>query len=307
MDGKLRSVKKGAGIYVEILIQDDLDRIWQLTQDPIQHEKWDLRFTRIRYLPRTSSEEPQEFLYCTRLGFGIGISGTGSSRSARTPGGREAISSLQFASDDRFSLIRSGSGYWKYVSTSAGTRFLTWYDYDVRFGAPGRYFDRFVFRPLLGWATAWSFDRLRLWVEGKQSPEASLALFVIHFVARLSLAFVWIWQGLVPKLLYDQRDERQMLAQVGLSPHALPWIGAGEILIGMSVLGAWNVRAVFAANGALMILGAAIVAAKSPDFIAAAFNPITHNAGVLAIALSGWFASKTLPSARTCRRVPPRG
>ncbi|WP_147944595.1 hypothetical protein [Microbispora sp. CSR-4] len=31
-----------------------------------------------------------------------------------------------------------------------------------------------VFRPLIGWATAWSFDRLRLWLETGQTPERSL-------------------------------------------------------------------------------------------------------------------------------------
>jgi hypothetical protein len=35
----------------------------------------------------------------------------------------------------------------------------------------GRVFDRLVFRPLMGWATAWSFDRLRLWIERGLEPE----------------------------------------------------------------------------------------------------------------------------------------
>jgi hypothetical protein len=34
--------------------------------------------------------------------------------------------------------------------------------------------DRLVFRPLMGWATAWSFDRLRLWCERGISPARSL-------------------------------------------------------------------------------------------------------------------------------------
>jgi hypothetical protein len=60
------------------------------------------------------------------------------------------------------------------VPTEAGTRFITRYDYDTRFGAPGRVLDRLVFRPLLGWATAWSFDRLRLWLEEGIAPETAL-------------------------------------------------------------------------------------------------------------------------------------
>jgi hypothetical protein len=60
-----------SGIYVEINIQDNLDHVWLLTQDPALHERWDLRFSRIHYLPRSSSAEPQHFLYETRIGFGL--------------------------------------------------------------------------------------------------------------------------------------------------------------------------------------------------------------------------------------------
>jgi hypothetical protein len=53
-----------------------------------------------------------------------------------------------------WSLIREGSGYWKYVPVPDGVRFLTWYDYEVRFGRLGRAVDAAAFRPLIGWATA---------------------------------------------------------------------------------------------------------------------------------------------------------
>ena len=76
---------------------------------------------------------------------------------------------LRFWSQDPKSLIREGSGYWKYVPHGDDGRtilFLTLYHYRVRFGALGRFLDRLLFRPLIGWATAWSFDRLRLDREG---------------------------------------------------------------------------------------------------------------------------------------------
>ena len=74
------------------------------------------------------------------------------------------------------SLIRSGSGYWRYEPTSGGVRFLTRYDYETRWGALGALVDRVLFRPLLGWATAWSFDRLRIWLEEGVEPERSRRL-----------------------------------------------------------------------------------------------------------------------------------
>jgi hypothetical protein len=299
-------VTEQPGIYVEILIKEALERIWQLTQEPDLHERWDLRFTRIQYLPRASSAEPQRFLYETRIGFGLTIAGTGESVADRSLEHGDVTSSLKFASDDPKSLIRNGAGYWKYVPTDAGLRFFTWYDYEVRFGAMGRLVDRLAFRPLIGWATAWSFDRLRLWVENKQSPETSVTFFLIHAIARVSIAFIWIWQGLVPKLVFRHIDERQMLVQAGLSSSLLPWIGAGEILIGVVVLCTWRVRTIFIANAMAMVLVAAVVVARSPYYLTAAFNPVTLNLGVFALAIIGWLASKALPSALKCVRVNPR-
>ena len=64
-----------------------------------------------------------------------------------------------------------------------GVRFLTWYDYEVRFRWAGRVVNAWALRPAMGWATAWSFDRLRLWVEEGQTPEVSKALATVQAVA----------------------------------------------------------------------------------------------------------------------------
>ncbi len=64
------------GVYVEIRIRESMDKIWELTQVPELHQRWDLRFNRIRYLPRASLAEPQRFLYETRVGLGLSIKGT---------------------------------------------------------------------------------------------------------------------------------------------------------------------------------------------------------------------------------------
>src|ERR1035438_9869034 len=70
-------VSGSPGIYVEIRVDADLEEVWRLTQDPALHQRWDLRFSRIEYLPRPILSEPQCFLYETRIGFGLSIHGTG--------------------------------------------------------------------------------------------------------------------------------------------------------------------------------------------------------------------------------------
>jgi hypothetical protein len=77
---------------------------------------------------------------------------------------------LRFASADPLSLISAGAGFWRYTPVPGGVRFVTGFDYGTRWGRFGRRADR-VFRPVFGWMTAWSFDRLRLWLETGTPPE----------------------------------------------------------------------------------------------------------------------------------------
>lgn len=183
------------GIYVEIRVRAPMNALWAHTQTPALHERWDLRFSRIEYLPKSHDAEPQRFRYSTRIGFGFEVSGDGETTGQRdlTDGSRS--SALKFGSGESLSIIREGSGYWKYIPTNDGIRFLTWYDYRTRFGPLGALFDRSIFRPLIGWATAWSFDRLRLWLEQGVDPARAMR----HTLAAvLLIAWNRRWPAHVP-------------------------------------------------------------------------------------------------------------
>jgi hypothetical protein len=84
------------GIFVEIPIRATLDEVWQKTQDPALHQRWDLRFSRIEYLPRPDPAEPQRFRYATRIGFGLGIEGAGESTGSRDESSGRRTSALRF-------------------------------------------------------------------------------------------------------------------------------------------------------------------------------------------------------------------
>ena len=53
-------------IYVEILVRAPMDTLWAHTQTPALHQKWDLRFSRIEYLPKPHQTAPQRFRHTTR-------------------------------------------------------------------------------------------------------------------------------------------------------------------------------------------------------------------------------------------------
>ena len=153
-----------SGIYVETSIAAPPDAVWNATQDPAEHVRWDVRFTRIT--PTGTAEGgATAFTYERRVPFHT-VRGTGVSIGERHGAGGARTSALRFHTSDRMSPISAGRGYWRYVPGPAGTVFITGYDYTPGWGVLDA-----VVRPVLGWATAWSFDRLRIWLETGTPPE----------------------------------------------------------------------------------------------------------------------------------------
>jgi hypothetical protein len=295
------------GIYVEISIRSGMDELWEKTQNPELHQRWDLRFTQIQYLPR-EPEQPQNFLYCTRIGFGLKIDGNGESTGTRNGDDESRTSSLKFWSADPKSLIKTGSGYWKYVPAGNEVRFFTWYDYDTRFGPIGKAIDLCVFRPLIGWATAWSFDRLRLWIEGGITPEASRDRAFVYAVARGTIAFIWFYHGLVPKLLHHDAIELDLLTRIGTPASrlitAVTFAGWVEIAFALLLIVLWKHRWPLWLSLALMLVGIPVVAASAPAYLGAAFNPLTLNLAIAALSAIALISGRNCPSAARCLRKP---
>ncbi len=298
----------GFGIYVETSIAAPLERVWELTQQPDLHEQWDLRFSTITYLPRAEGE-PQQFLYTTHFGFGLAIAGKGES-SGSAESATERTSALRFWSDSPLSVIQEGRGYWKYHNltgaASSKVRFFTWYDYEVRWGALGRFLD-IAFRPAIGWATAWSFDRLRLWAERGTPPTTTLRATLVYSVSRLGIIAIWAYHGAVPKLLFYDHDELALLAAQHLSAAWLPLAGAAEISLALLGLALWRWRGYFILTAVLMVLALAAVSLSAPVYLTHAFNPLTLNLSVALLCATGyWSQPDTAFAARCLRRRPAR-
>ncbi|NRF95415.1 hypothetical protein HQN89_31580 [Paenibacillus frigoriresistens] len=104
--------------------------------------------------------------------------------------------------------------------TEEGIHFITRYDYQTRFGKAGEWFDQLMFRPMMGWATAWS------------SLTDLLCISI--------LSFDWIYQGIVPKLLVQNSGEMDILKRTGLyhgyESIVLAIMGVGEISFGLFLL-----------------------------------------------------------------------
>lgn len=169
----------GRPLYVETTTRAPVAEVWRRTQDPVAHARWDLRFTRIDLdAAGPTPGSPRTFTYAVGPVAGVGVTSAD-----RHHADGSATSALRFRCDDVRSPLREGRGYWRYVPTDdGGTRFLTGYDYTPRGPA-----DRLV-RPLLGWATAWSFDRLRLWVDEGLPPETARRNALLEGALRVGAA-----------------------------------------------------------------------------------------------------------------------
>lgn len=151
---------------METLVRADLERVWSLTQDTDSHPRWDLRFSAI-IATGTTAEGARRFRYELDLPFHR-ICGTGISLGERRRPDGTRTSALRFTTTDPLSPLGDGRGYWRYIPTQDGIRFLTGYDYEPGWGPLP---DALGIRWLLGWMTAWSFDRLRIWAETGVPPE----------------------------------------------------------------------------------------------------------------------------------------
>ncbi|NUP58145.1 MAG: hypothetical protein HOQ06_01545 [Pseudarthrobacter sp.] len=183
--GERRSTMRSAKqkpIYVETVIRAPLDRIWTLSQDPELHPRWDLRFSNIVPV-RGDRKGPVRFRYEFRLPLHT-ICGTGISLGSRHRADGQATSVLKFDTRDFLSPIGTGSGYWRYIPSAEGVRFITGYNYRPGMGFIGKTLDASLIRPTLGWATALSFDRLRLWAESEIDPADARKRWIADAAAR---------------------------------------------------------------------------------------------------------------------------
>ena len=131
---------------------------------------------------------------------------------------------------------------------------------------------------------------------------------LIYSCARLTITFVWCWHGLVPKLLFRNADEALMLQAAGFDRQSIPLmltvLGALEILIALLGVVFWRWRGFLTLTAVAMLAALAGVAFKSPQYLRAAFNPVSLNACMLTLSLIAWLSWRYTAFAGRCLRKP---
>ncbi|WP_049723542.1 DoxX-like family protein [Gilvimarinus polysaccharolyticus] len=119
-----------------------------------------------------------------------------------------------------------------------------------------------------------------------------------YLICRTTVALIWLYHGLVPKLLGPHADELGMNMAIGLNEYqatVLSYIaGVSELIFGTLVLLLWRKQWPLLASAILMVglLGFAMV--FQPALSLAAFNPVTTNISVLALSIVAYRLNSTV-------------
>ena len=123
----------------------------------------------------------------------------------------------------------------------------------------------------------------------------------IRRLCNLTVAGIWLYQGIVPKLLGPHPDEIAMAAAFGIPAafqatvsHAA---GVGEMLLGLCIIAfprrAWPQTASAIVTAALL----AFVAVYAPRYLGGAFNPAVRNTASLVLSVVAVMALRAEPAA----------
>ena len=112
--------------------------------------------------------------------------------------------------------------------------------------------------------------------------------FPVLVTARLVLAFSWIYQGMVPKVICQSPGEIELLEHI-VKVHELActmviWMGYGEVLFGFLLL--FTSRSwVFLLNILALVVLLIYVAVFQPELFTLPFNPLILNVSLIGMSL----------------------
>ncbi len=114
----------------------------------------------------------------------------------------------------------------------------------------------------------------------------------IALLARVALALVFLWHGLVPKILWLSPDEIAMIQAHGLTAveSVARLAGIAEVALALLLLRSRDRPWPLALAGVVLLALLLDVALFSPHLLLQAFDPLTTNLAALALCLVAWLA-----------------
>lgn len=122
-----------------------------------------------------------------------------------------------------------------------------------------------------------------------QAERWQAGLYFLRPLLRLSIAFLWIWSGIVSIFFYPVEQSYQFLAASGITGSAAPAMLYGlaimDIILGIATLLAYRIRPLILFQFSLIALYTLTITFTLPEFWLHPFGPVLKNIPLLATLL----------------------
>ena len=130
-------------------------------------------------------------------------------------------------------------------------------------------------------------------------------LQIVKLSSRIALAIVWMYEGLVPKLLFLRTDEIDLVQRSGFvwrSPQfTLQLVGFAQIAVGLWLLTGIRERAAVAVATLWMAILIVLVASGNPWMLTDPYGALVKDFCLIACALTVWLLAPNTSVARVPR------
>ena len=122
-----------------------------------------------------------------------------------------------------------------------------------------------------------------------QAERWHAGLYFLRPLLRLSIAFLWIWSGIVSMFFFPVEQSYQFLAASGITGSAAPMMLYGlaimDIMLGIATLLAYRIRALILFQFSIVFLYTLTITFTLPEFWLHPFGPVLKNIPLLATLL----------------------
>jgi hypothetical protein len=118
-------------------------------------------------------------------------------------------------------------------------------------------------------------------------------LWIAKISARVALGLVWLYEGLVPKILFLRADEIDLVGKSGLIWRTPEWtlfiLGVTQIVLGLWLIIGWAERIAVAMATIWMAILIVLVAGGNPAMLVDPYGALVKDLCLIACALTVWF------------------
>lgn len=130
-----------------------------------------------------------------------------------------------------------------------------------------------------------SLEQQLLLKPASQAERWHAGLYFLRPLLRLSIAFLWLWSGIVSIFFYPPEESYRFLAATGMTGIAAPIMLYGlallDIALGLATLAAYRLRRLILMQFTLVLIYTLIVSIGLPEFWLHPFGPVLKNIPLL--------------------------